>query len=499
MLFCFYTWMGQSHNSHISFKLGRSLGNEVCALIRNGILYFIVRVGNGVFAIATLAVFTRLLSQEEYGVYALAMAAATIASGVLFQWLNVAISRFYPPHLDDPSKVMGVVSFGFWVATVVAALIFIGLFPFLGVLGVESITGIVLFLITIALGLYTLALQVANAESRPILYGKLSWVKGGGTLLAGFIFIHYGIGERGALLGYLAGLMLAVIVFAPVLLSRLKLGSMDKRMAGNMFGYGLPLAFNSLAIVTVDLADRFMIGILLGVAQVAPYAIAYDLVQQSVGPMMNVLFLAAFPLIVQAFDSAQDEPTSNRLHALGSNLLGLGLPVTAAVGFFAGDISEIILSNDYRQDATTIMPWLAAAIFIGAFKSFYLDVVFQLRNATKYQGYIAILMVAVNIVLNLIFLPVYGAVAAAWSTLAAFTVGALSSWIWGRSFLMLPSLGKDFLRSAGATTTMLVILHHLPSSPGTIWLSYKILVAIITYAMLAWALDIAGFRRLLKV
>jgi O-antigen/teichoic acid export membrane protein len=238
---------------------------------------------------------------------------------------------------------------------------------------------------------------------------------------------------------------------------------------------------------------------LLGAAQVAPYAIAYDLMQLSVGPMMNVLFLAAFPLIVQAFDSALDEPTHNRLHALGSNLLGLGLPVTAAVGFFAGDIAEIILGNDYRQDATTIMPWLAAAIFIGAFKSFYLDVVFQLRNATKYQGFIAILMVAVNIVLNLIFLPIYGAVAAAWSTLAAFMVGALSSWFLGRSLFSLPSLGKDFMRSAGATSTMVVVLHLLPSTSGTIWLSFKILVAIITYTILALALDVAGFRRLLKV
>jgi O-antigen/teichoic acid export membrane protein len=215
--------------------------------------------------------------------------------------------------------------------------------------------------------------------------------------------------------------------------------------------------------------------------------------------MMNVLFLAAFPLIVQAFDSSQDESTCNRLHALGSNLLGLGLPVTTAVGFFAGDISEIILGNDYRQDATTIMPWLAAAIFVGAFKSFYLDVVFQLRNATKHLGYIAILMAAVNIVLNLLLLPSHGVVAAAWATLAAFTVGALSSWVLGRSLFTLPSLGKDFWGSAVATATMVVILYLLPSSSGTIWLSVKILVGIVTYAVLAWALDVAGFRRLLKV
>ncbi len=293
--------------------------------------------------------------------------------------------------------------------------------------------------------------------------------------------------------------MLAVIAFAPDLLFRLKSGSMDMRLAGNMFRYGLPLAFNNLAIATVDVADGFMIGILLGVTQVAPYAIAYVLVQQSVGPMMNVLFLATFPLIVQAFDSAQNEPTRNRLHALGSKLLGLGLPVAAAVGFFAGDISAIILGNDYRQDAMTIMAWLSAAIFIGTFKSFYLDLVFQLRNATIYQAYIAILMLAVNIVLNLILLPIYGAVAAAWATLAAFMIGALWSWVLGRSLITLPSLGKDFLGSAGATVTMAFVLHLLPSSSGTIWLSFKISVAIMTYAVLAWALDVAGFRSLFKV
>jgi peptidoglycan biosynthesis protein MviN/MurJ (putative lipid II flippase) len=122
-----------------------------------------------------------------------------------------------------------------------------------------------------------------------------------------------------------------------------------------------------------------------------------------------------------------------------------------------------------------------------------------LQNATKYQGYIAILMVTVNIVLNLILLPIYGVVAAAWATLAAFMVGALLSWVLGRSLFKLPNLGKDFLGSAVATTAMVVVLNLLPSSSGTIWLSFKISLAIITYALLAWALDVAGFRKLRKV
>jgi len=142
-------------------------------LIRHSIFYFIMHASNGVLAFAALAVFTRLLRLEEYGAYTLGIAVATVASGVLFQWLNVAISRFYPLHLGNSSKVVGVVSYGFWLATVVAASIFIGLFPFLAVFGVDSIEGFVLFLIAIVLGRHNLSLQMANAESSPTRYGLI--------------------------------------------------------------------------------------------------------------------------------------------------------------------------------------------------------------------------------------------------------------------------------------------------------------------------------------
>lgn len=461
-------------------------------------LYFLVRAGNGVFAIATLAVFTRVLSLEEYGGYVLGITITTIASSFLFQWLNAAIGRFYSKYLADPDKLMAVAVRGFWTSTVVAALLFLGALPFHEVFGVSPALVGILFLITVALGLHTLALQVANAQGAPVRYGLLSWAKGGGTLLAGFVLISYGFSDRGALLGFLAGLLFAVLAFAPIPWMRTKLGSEEKRLSAEMFRYGLPLTLNFLAILIVDVADRFMIGKMLGAAHVAPYAVAYDLVQQTVGPVMNVLFLTAFPLIVKAFEGEGDEPTQIRLHTLGSRLVGLGLPVAVGIGFLASDIAEIVFGNDYRQVAGVIMPWLAAAIFVGAFKSYFLDVVFQLRHATKYQGYIAILMAAVNILLNLLLLPHYGVIAAAWATLAAFSVGALASWIMGKSVFLLPALGVTFWQSALACACMCGVMCSIPSSSGITWLLAKISVGIVTYAAMAWALDVAGFRRLLK-
>ncbi len=461
-------------------------------------LYFFVRAGNGVFGIATLAIFSRLLSPAEYGVYALGMAFATVASGVLYQWLNVAVGRFYPVQMDGLKKITFVTARGFWLTTAVAALLFIGALLFREAFDLDPVLVGILFLISVVLARHTLELQMTNSEGLPFRYGLLSWSKGGGALLAGFALINYGIGERGALLGFLVGLLFSVFAFAPQPLLLMKFGSVDKQLAENMFRYGLPLTFNHLAIAVVDVADRFMIGSLLGVAHVAPYAVAYDLVQQFVGPIMNVLFLAAFPVIVRMFEAAQDEDTRIRLHVLGGRLIGLGLPATVGVGFFASDIADILFSNDYRQDATMIMPWLAASIFVGAFKSYFLDVVFQLRNKTKYLGYIAILMAAVNITLNALLLPNYGVIAAAWATLCAFATGALASWAVGKSIFALPSLGSVFWSSTAASTAMVVVLYLLPPSSGLIWLLAKFAVGFITYAVMAWVLDVAGFRRLLK-
>ena len=62
-------------------------------MINHTIFYLIVRVGNGIFAFTTLALFTRLLSPSDYGVFALGMTIASVLSTTLFQWIVVAVGR----------------------------------------------------------------------------------------------------------------------------------------------------------------------------------------------------------------------------------------------------------------------------------------------------------------------------------------------------------------------------------------------------------------------
>ncbi len=426
------------------------------------------------------------------------MSIASVASVIFFQWLNEAVGRFYPLYIHDPSKVVAVAIRGFLAGTAATTLIFLGILPFHNLFGLELVLVGTLFLTTIALGFYSLVLQMAIAECAAVRFGLLSWAKNGGALLAGFVLISYGFTQHGALMGFLMGLVFAVMAFASKPWITMKLGNVDASLSTEMFRYGLPLTLNSLAILVVDVADRFMIGNLLGASHVAPYAVAYDLVQQSVGTIMNVLFLATFPLIVKVFEGKRDELTRIHLQALAKRLVGIGLPVAVGIGVIASDIAEIMFGNGYRQGAGEIMPWLAAAIFVGAFKSYFFDLVFQLRNATQYQGLIAILMAAVNILMNSLLLPHFGVIAAAWATLASFLVGAVASWHLGKSMFLLPAIRVTFWHSALASVTMGCVIYSLPATSEITWLLVKIFFGLSIYAAIAWSLDIANFRSILK-
>lgn len=468
-------------------------------MISDSFLYILVRIGNGVFAVAILAVFTRLLTPHDYGQYALAIAITTASSGVLFQWLNSAIGRFYPMYLNDPTEVMIVANRGFWLCTVTAFLLFLVALCFYKLLGVEPVLLLILFLITVALGRHNFELEVATAQSSPLRYGILSWAKSAGALITGFMLIQFGTGELGALLGFLIGLVFALFAAHQKPHIQARLDHVDKNLTVNLFRYGLPLSINFFAILIVDLGDRFMIASLLGPAQVAPYAVGYDLVQLTMGPIMNVFFLVAFPRIVRAFESKQEKPSRIFLYILGSRLIAVGLPAAVGVGLLATEICDFVFGYEYRKIAATIMPWLAAAIFVGAFKISFLDIPFLLRNATKYQGYIAIFMAAINIYLNFLLLPHYGVIGAAWATLSAFLVGGILSWLFGRSLLSLPNLSSVFFGSAAASATMAAVLYFLPLSTSIFWLLAKGVLGALIYAATSLILNVADCRKLMKV
>ena len=427
------------------------------------------------------------------------MAVATVISAVFYQWINAAVGRYYPMYLSDVNKVIDVAERGFWAATAVAVVVFFLLLPFSKLFDIEPEILAILFLLSIFMGRHNLALELANAQGSPLRYGIVSWIKGAGGLVLGVSLISIGDGVRGALVGTLIGLVFGVIIFHPKLRIKMTLSSEEIKLSKKMFLFGLPLTLNSLAIVFVDLSDRIIIATLVGIANVASYAITYDLVQLTIGSIMSVIFLANFPLIIKAYELEGDKSAGNQLYYLGSNLITVGFPMVVGLGILSGEIARVFFENDYNKEMAKIMPLLASAIFVAAFKCSFLDIPFQLKKATKYQVYIAFFMATVNIILNLLLIPNFGVIGAAWATLASFVVGALTSWIVGRMLFLLPNMVNEIGRKALASSVMAVALYFSPLSTGYFCLSIKFLFGIFVYVMIVLILDLKIRSKLINL
>ena len=57
--------------------------------------YLPVQAAQGLVGFGSVAVFTRLMAPEDYGSYALALAAMSLTHILIFTWLEAAVARFH--------------------------------------------------------------------------------------------------------------------------------------------------------------------------------------------------------------------------------------------------------------------------------------------------------------------------------------------------------------------------------------------------------------------
>ena len=64
-------------------------------MYRRGLLgYLPANITSGIVGLLTIVVFTRLMTPQEYGAYALAMTVMILAHTLLFTWTEAAMARF---------------------------------------------------------------------------------------------------------------------------------------------------------------------------------------------------------------------------------------------------------------------------------------------------------------------------------------------------------------------------------------------------------------------
>lgn len=459
--------------------------------------YLVMKSGAGLVGLLSILVFTRFMRPDEYGIYAMLLSGLGICYAVFFQWLSQGLGRFYLHEQERNVALVSTAIYGF-----VLAILFSSVLWGIAMLFIAESPWKQWFLylppLVFSYAWYELNLRIANASMQPRLYGYLSFSKASlGLLIGAALYHHFGL--HGVFLGLIFSAIVTPIFWMRTSWQALNVQSIDTAIFKKFLVYGLPLALTVTLTLVVDVSDRFIIAALLDAEQAGLYAASYDLVVQTMGFVVAALYLAAFPLLVQDIETKSPQKIVLGMAQYGTLLFATSVPLLILFVALAGNISVVVFGSPFRESATRLIPIIAFGVFVGGFKIHFFDVVFQLGQRTSQQIWPALLTAIMNVVLNLLWIPKYGIVGAAYATLAAFLLGCLASAAMARRVIPLRLPAADFLKICCAGMCMYLWLLGVEPFDGLLALILQILSSLSLYAVLILALNVAEVRRSLSI
>lgn len=461
-------------------------------LFKHSVLYLFARGLPGIINFLAIAVYTRLLSPEEYGRYSLVVAGVGFFNVVFFQWLRLSLLRFLPTYLKNTRILFSTVLVSFatlMLITGTTGVLLAALWP-------DPVwQKLLLFSIPLlwTQAWFELNLELQRSRLQPVRYGLMSGMKAVLSLGLGVLIVLWGFGAYGPLTGLLVGMLFAG-QWGGWKDWKQGFSGFSSPLFRELLRYGLPLTATFALAFVVSASDRFLIAYFLGEDLAGVYAAGYDLGQQSLTILMMMVNLAAYPLAVRALELHGVKAAQNQLKQNAILLLAVAVPATMGLIIVAPNVTSVFLGADFREAATLLLPWVSLAILFSGVRAYHFDLAFQLGRYTMGQIWVVGTAAIINIILNVLLIPLLGLKGAVYATVIAYFLALFLSIMLGRRVFPVPFSLKDAFKIVVASLIMAMCLLPTWKFHGFLWLMIQILTGITVYGILFVLFNVGDYR-----
>jgi O-antigen/teichoic acid export membrane protein len=462
---------------------------------KHSLMYFLGRGLPGLINFFAVAIYTRLISPDEYGKYALVSATVTLFNTVLYQWLRLVLLRFLPncKTEGDQTKLYSSIAVGFVMSSIVSiviALIYFVLSPADKALSQLLMFGVVLLWFE---AFFEVSLEFFRSNLKVMLYSVAFIIKSFLAILVGTCLAYLKMGAWGLIIGILcADLVVSIFFFKPFILKLvLNIKYLDKSYFKMMLRYGMPITLSYAMTFIINSSDRYFIKYYMGNAATGMYAVGYDLARQSLWVIMTSVNLASFPIAVRAFERGGIAEANVQLKANFILLLAVSMPAALGLAALADRVAAVFIGKLFTKEVTLIIPMISIGAFVAGLKNFYIDQSFQLGHKTHLQIWSVIAAAIANIIFNILWIPTIGIMGAIYSTLISFAIALIVSYIASNYSYKMPIPKKEMLKIAIASISMGAVLYFLKSYiPGKVGLFVLAAIGAVIYFFLLLGLKI---------
>jgi O-antigen/teichoic acid export membrane protein len=370
-----------------------------------------------------LPVLTRNLTIEEYGIWVQLGVTTALLSNISVLGLHGSIVRFLGTYSHKKELQEGFYSILFIVlfTGIIISIIFYYFSSQLSTILFDNNIFIARMvpLIVIMIALNAININFFRAFNQIKLYNIFSFSNILLQFVSVYYFVAFGYGIFGATIGLLISqILFFFIMFIPILL-RIQFKIPKYKKLKEYLSFSLPLVPTDLYSWLVKLSDRYIIGIILGIAYVGYYSPSYNL--SNIILMFSApINLILFPTLSKHFDNGNFKIVENILKYSLKYFLACSIPSAVLLSLFSKQILLLLTTPDIAMNGYIITPFVTiSAVFFGAYGIIVQIIYF--KKKTNLLILIWFFAGFLNVILNFILIPHIGILGAGISTLIAYS------------------------------------------------------------------------------
>lgn len=408
---------------------------KILGTLKHSAIYSIGNIAQKGMGIITLPIYLNILTKAEVGIFGLLDITINIITEILI--LGQANSIIFFNNKGEYEQKKDSVFFTITFFVLLVNLLFVlsaelfatSLLSFSK--STKDITSFLPFIIYVSLirVINNLFLNKLRADEKSAFYTSITLIKIASFI--GLIFytvVYLKLSVSGIMYSYLVSEIIVLIILLPGMIKKMKL-VFEKAALKEALKFGTPLIFSSIGIMILNLSDRYLINLYLNLEEVGVYDIAYR-----IAGVVNMFLILPFnqAMLPSAFKELNNPSGSRYLSKLMTYMCFVTVWGGLAISVFGKEIILILCNKNYFA-ALSYIPLIVLAYILSSMR----NVASNGLLFAKKTLLIAVITIAsgiLNIILNIILLPIYGTIAAAYTTLVSFLVFYLVTFIMADRF-----------------------------------------------------------------
>lgn len=436
-------------------------------LVKNSLIYTAAQVFTMCAGLVSFPILTKMLSAEDYGLIGLYAISSSLIVSIGKLGIQHGILRLRGDYEESVflSNLLALFFIGPVSISLLLVLCILGLNLSEFIALNDLWTAIVIVLIALSEMLRALWINYFVSKENSKLVANIQVIsKLVTTVISLSVVILILSSAQAFILSILASelLITIIIIYLTIRLDVLKgvsLIKVNSDIYKPILMFGIPLLGLEIVAMFHAFSDRYIIKYFLGNDYLGYYSAHYNMSNIISELLIGGVMVAVLPVYMNLWNKYGKEKTQDFLNNI-VNIFILILPIlVSSLYVISEDLFTIFATKEYAK-YSYLLPVISAGVLINAMSPVYAAGL-KLQKSGMVMLYVVFISTLINVMLNVIFIPVCGLIAAALSTLVSFIFVCLSLMYAGRKTIEITLSAPIFVRGVIYSLLFVYISHFI--------------------------------------